>query len=380
MKKQLLVLALASVSLQSHAIYNLYKKDGLSFDVNGEVNLYLESDKVTGESTLTNIHQELTDERVRLLPEQGASWIDFRASQELPNNWRATGTLGMGYAKGNGSSFLNSANLSFDKLNVGAITLGRQYLHTGYVPRTGTYSSLETFGEQAVRLDYYGMPNLHVSSYYLFPSSNDVRRGSNSTKTEGFGLSGSYTIPFADSHNVRLAAGFSNSKANPRNRDRASPNVDSFGVSAEYRLNKFVAAVDYGRQDVELGGSLIAKSESDIMGVKVGYEVSPRLNLMAGYGVRERQATHQNNVSPMAIHGTIFNEVVQNGLFASTAAGFLYNEMSEKMTYVRGDYYLRDNVRLYGQVQKEKIEGKMENMPSDKMDDTSYRLGVSLTF
>lgn len=380
MKKQFLVLAMLVTTFPAHAIYNLYKKDGLSLDMNGEVNLYLEKDSVNGENTLINLNQQITDERVRLFPDSGASWLDFRISQQLPNDWRATGTLGMGYAQGNGGSFLNSANVSLDKLNVGAITLGRQYLHTGFVTRTGTYSPLDVFGEQAVRLDYYGLDNVHASAYYLLPSSTDVRRASNSTKTEGFGVSGSYMIPFADNHNLRLAGGYSNSKANPRNLNAYSPNADGYAVSAEYRVGKFLGAVDYGRKDIELGGNLIAKSKSDNVGVKVGYEISPRLNLMAGYGVRKYDTTYQNGVTTPTIYGAILNELNSGGFLASVGAGFLYDDLQEKMTFVRGDYYLRDNVRLYGQVQKQELEGKVQTNTVSKMDDTAYRVGVALSF
>lgn len=380
MKKQLLVLSLLAASLPSHAIYNLYKKDGLSLDINGEVNLYLEQDKGTSESQLANIQNELTDEKLRLFPDAGASWVDFRASQELPNEWRATGTLGLGYARGNGSAFLNSANLSFDKLNKGAITLGRQYLHTGFVARTGTYSPLDVFGEQAVRLDFYGVDNLHTSAYYLLPSSSDVRSRSNSTKTEGFGASGSYTIPFSTDHSLRVAAGYSNSKANPRDLDRYSPKSDAYAASLEYRFGKLLAAADYGRKDIKLGGNLLAKSTSDNAGVKLGFAVSPRLNLMAGYGVRKHDATYHDGVPAQAVNATIFNSIMSSGVLASTGVGFLYDNLTEKMTFVRGDYYMRDNVRVYGQVQNETIEGELTDAKKDSVEDTSYRLGVSLTF
>lgn len=382
MKKQILavVVAGAMFSLPSHAIYNLYKKDGLSFDVNGGVDLYLETDSVKGESGLANLQQEITDERTRLLPEAGASWLDFRASQQLPNDWRATGTLGMGYARGNGSSFLNSANLSFDKLNFGAITFGRQYLHTGFVTRTSTYTPLDVFGDQAIRLDYYGVPRLHTSAYYLFPSSNDVRRTSNSTKTEGFGVSGSYTIPFADGHDLRLAGGYTSNRANPRNLNTTAPKTEGYAVSAEYRFGKLLGAVDYGQQDITLGGNRVAKSDADYLGFKVGYQISPRINLLAGYGTRTHKTTHQASVDANALRAGVLDEIASGGLLASLGSPFLYNELKETRTYVRGDYYLRDNVRLYGQVQKEKMVGEIESAESAKLDDTSYRVGVALSF
>lgn len=391
MKKHALTLSILAMvaTTPAHAIYNLYKNDGLSFDISGEVNFYAEKQKISEEATvpgrngLAKVHTELDDQRLRLHPSRGSSWIDFRATQALPNGYRATGTLGLGYAAGAGGAFLNNANLSIDKLNVGAITFGRQYLHTGYVTRTGTFTPLDVFGEQAVRLDYYGLNNLHASAYYLLPSSTDVRNPSNSTKTEGFGASASYAIPFQDEHNLRLAAGYSNNKANPRDSgaDRIGTNYDGYAVSAEYRLDKLLVAADYGRSEAKLRGRVNAGSKSDYVGIKLGYEVTPKFNLMAGYGVKETTATRQANVDGQIATNAIWSYASRDGFTDSLINSALYDKLTQKMTYVRGDYYLRDNVRLYGVVENNKLTGEVADIKDfAKVDAAAYRLGVSLTF
>lgn len=368
-------------STYSHAIYNLYEKDGLSFDISGEVNLYLESNKADAQGqagALSAIYEDLSDERIRLFPERGASWIDFRGSQELGNDWRVTGTVGMGYSSGSSGTYLNSANISFDKLNVGAISLGRQYLHTGYVTRTGTLTPLDVFGEQTLRLDYYGTPNLHTSAYYLFPSSTDVRQES-SAKTEGFGFSASYNIPLAGEQNIRLAGGYTNSKANESS-VRVPVEKEGMAGSVEYRAGKFLVAGDIGLLKADMNSSRIAKSEADYWGAKVGYEISPKFNLVAGYGERKADTTRQAGVSSADIISRLTRDANSRGLSNDLKTTFLYDKMTEKRAYVRGDYYVRDNVRVYGQVQKDEIVGKVDGTDYAKYEDTAYRLGVSLTF
>lgn len=387
MKKTLLsalVLTTIAASLSpAHAIYNLYKKDGLSLDINGEINLYAEQDKVnvTGQfAPLSNVYQELTDERLRLMPDMGASWIDFRASQNLRNDWRVTGTLGLGYMQGNSGVYLNNANISLDKLNVGAVTLGRQYLHGSHIARTGTYTPLDTFGEQALRLDYFGVPNLHASAYYVLPSSTDVRKANDSNpETEAHGASISYKFPFSDNHSLRLGAGYSNNKANPNlSASSVATNSDNYLASAEYRIGSFLAAADYGRRDAKLNNSAyVSSSDSDYMGVKLGYEVTPRFNVMSGYGKIDSKRTHAAGINPLML---AWSETQASGLPNQLTYPFLFENVEQELAYVRGDYYVRENMRVYGQVQKEQTQAKVDGQNYAKLDDTSYRLGVSFVF
>lgn len=373
-----IVVALASTS--GHAAYNLYKNDGLSFDVNGEVNLYADkqSPTLTGQSPiLARFYQDLSDERLRLNTASSATWVDFRASQDLPNNYRATGTIGMGYLQGGGTQ-LNNANLSIDKLNVGAITFGRQYLHTGYVTRTGTYTPLDVFGEQAIRLDYYGLNNLHTSAYYLLPSSNDVRRRSDG-KIEGFGASASYVVPFSDNHSLRLATGYSKNRAFPSSSSNTALNGEGVAASAEYRFGKLLAAADFGKQDAKYRNQWIANSSTDIMSFKVGYEITPKFNLMAGYGIKESKANRQTGIDQTAIEQQLATVASREG-GTSLLSTILYDNYKEQQSYVRGDYYLRDNVRLYGIAEQAVGTGKVADVEYAKFKDNSYRLGVSLSF
>lgn len=391
MKKTVLsaMTAIALIGLVSpaSAIYNLYKKDGLSFDVNGEVNIYAEkiNANLTGQLSpnLTGIKQQLTDEKVRLYPDMGASWIDFRASQALDDDWRVTGTLGLGYVQGNTGAHLNSASVSLDKMNVGAVTLGRQYLHTGFVTRTGTYTPLDTFGEQTVRLDYYGLPNLHTSAYYLLPSSTDVRRVADGVEVGGYGASASYKLSIEDDQSVRFAAGYSHNQANPQTTDGIPTKSNNYAVSAEYRLGDAMVAADYGRRQAKLNGRFVAGSDTEYLGVKVGYELTPRLNLMAGYGTRNSGRSYATGVTGAAISTTLaagLNNPQAGGLPAQMFAPFLFDELKERQLYVRGDYYLRENMRVYAQLTNQEIQARQQNQDYAKLNDNSYRLGVSFVF
>ncbi len=402
MQIKMLSIAIATVtltmtSLQTHAVYNLYKGDGLSLDVSGEINLNarnldqqatlqysddtggtIYSDSLEWTAFTQNAYEQNTDRRTRLGQDDGASWIEFRATQKLNNDWRATGTIGFGYYDSQTGAYLSNANLAFDKLNVGSVSVGRQYLHTGYVARTGTYTTLETFGGASVRLDYTQVPGLHLSGYYNTPSSNDVRT-KNVEEVEGWGLSASYRYPIADKHNVRLAAGYSDSRANPPDSDRVSNQVavDSKGYagSVEYRYNNFLAAIDGGKKEEDLNGTVTDSAKRNFYGLKLGYQVTPKFTMTAGYG---QQTTKRINQDGVSVVGSALLKGSDN--VVTVYESFLFDKVEQEKMYLRGDYYLRDNVRIYGRIDQEEIQTKLNGQNYAKIDNNGYRLGLSLTF
>ncbi|MDO4222966.1 MAG: hypothetical protein Q4D05_02925 [Acinetobacter sp.] len=393
MKRTALYLSLATIaattfiSTSAHAVYNLYKKDGLSLDVNGEVNVYATSRDTTynfdypswaytasnGAWVANGAHEEWRDRQTRLGYDNGSSWLEFRGSQRLDNGYRVTGTVGFGYW--DGSMYSSNASLAVDKQGLGSLSFGRQYLHTGYVTRTGTYTPLDTFAASSVRLDYTGIPNFQASAYYIFPSIDDVRRTSNSATVEGAGVSASYLIPFADNHSVRLAAGYSDSKRNPATTGVERVSTDSKGgaLSVEYRVAGLTVAADVGQDEEEFDGNYIRSAESNYYGAKIGYDFTPRINLTAGYGVKNTEKTTQDGVTLTAAQTTT----------AAAVRGYetvLFDEIKQKRAYVTASYYLRENFRLFARADQYKNTYILGNTDFSRLKDTEIRGGVSFMF
>lgn len=383
-------------SLPTHAAYNLYRKDGLSFDVHGEINLNFKNrdDQLTLQNNTSgyvigsngnwkaysDAYYQRSDRRTRLGQDEGASWLEFRGSQEMNNDWRVSGTVGLGYADSETGAYLNTANIVFDKKDKGAIGIGRQYLHTGYVTRTGTYTPLDNFGETSVRLDYTAIPNLHLSAYYSTPYSTDVR-GLSNLEVEGFGASASYLHKMPHNQSVRFAVGHSDSRANPQTNESRQGNevpVDSKGTAAsiEYRNGKFLAAVDYGVKKEELNGTAVSAADSDYLGVKLGYQFTPKFSMTAGYGTQDIERKYQSGVTPNFVDCNFRYCTDMFDLYSS----FLFGKSEHERSYVRGDYYLRENVRLYGRIDKEEIQNKHDNQDVSHFENTTYRAGVAFSF
>lgn len=427
------LIAMAGISsvLPAHAVYNLYNKDGLTLDVHGEMNVYGKNERkqyslqYSGSDTpwylasggmtqmqgyYKGFYEERADRRTRLAQDAGASWIEFRGAQEMEDGWRVSGTIGTGYADTVTGLYLNTANLTVDKEDKGALSIGRQYLHTGYVTRTGTYTPLETFGASSLRLDYTGIDKLHLSGYYNLPSSADVH-SENNLETEGFGASASYVLPFNDQA-LRFAAGYTNSKRNPNRATRDGNNIpmNAQGIagSIEYRHKDFLVAADIGYKKEDLDGSNVDKASSNFYGVKLGYNFTPKFNMVAGYGVQDVSREYKEGSKPLIAAVPVFSSSHPAGSIAArreidrlrkqflqlTTTGdektatniidayssFLFDDSEQKRAYVQANYYLRDNVRLYARLDQEEVQNKLYGEDYAKFKDTTYRAGVSLTF
>lgn len=396
MKVNVNALSVAIASLcfasQSHAVYNLYTKDGLSVDLNGEIGVMA----YKKESTFTALNEggvqlskaielaqgtteEQSDKRVRLGEEAGSSWIEVRGSQKMNDGWRATGTIGLGYVGRNalttqGGAYLSTANVSIDKKNLGAVTVGRQFLHTAYVPRTGTYTPLENYGGQSIRLDYTGVPNLHTSAYYNLPSSSDVRT-KNKDETKGYGASASYLYPINDKSSVRVAAGYTNSERNPINEDDSvAVGTKSSAVSLEYRYDRLLLAADYGKRKEDIKGYYVDNADIDYLGAKIGYAVTPTFNVAVGYGTKDIKR------NPIAARQNIDAASLNSWVKAYGRLDYFLESVEEKRVYTQADYYLRNNLRLYGRVDNYETQTRARDENYAKLDTTEYRAGISFLF
>lgn len=394
---------IAALSTQSHAVYNLYKGDGLSLDVSGEINLHARNleqdihvqytdnsglnvyaDSVAWAELAQNAHKENTDRRTRLGQDDGATWIEFRGTQLMNNDWRVTGTVGFGYYDSQTGAYLSNANLAIDKRNIGSLSVGRQYLHTGYVARTGTYTTLETYAGASARVDYTAIPNLHLSGYYNTPSNNDVHN-KNTAEVEGWGLSASYRYPIQDNHSVRFAAGYSDTRANVdetllRASNQVAVDSQAYMGSIEYRYHNFLAALDFGKKKEDLDGTVTDSADSDFYGIKLGYQFTPKFTMTAGFGQKDTDRTNKDGVSAIGTYTPSNCIDADCTNVVAALESFLFDKVEEQKIYLRGDYYLRDNVRIYGRIDQEEIQSKLNGQNFAKIDNTGYRIGLAFNF
>lgn len=409
-----LLIGTAIVATNAHAVYNLYKKDGLTLDIGGQVDIQLtkQDRQFTLESPMNKIveNPELqpagtklstTDKKPRLSQNHGVSYIDFRSSQELPNDWRATGNIGLGYIRGS-NFYLSNSSLSLDKKNVGAISLGRQYLHTNYVNRTGTDTPLDIFSTSALRFDYYGIKGLQASAYYSLAGYNDVTKENNGAVKSGYGASASYRFPMAEGQTLRVAAGYTHSdynpetsingdtwKANQNTLNRYPSKTDGLAASLEYQAGKFLVATDIGRKQETMSESNFTpldKRDTDYLGVKVAYDINPIFQVSAGYGTKKAETKLKKGATPLSNDANALNTIGQQtgGLqilsYVDAKEQYLYDKANTKEAYVQLDYMARPNVRIYGRYDTELTKFKLGSTNTSKISDDNIRAGVVFNF
>lgn len=390
-KLSLLTLAMA-MTPTSHAIYNLYNSDGTTFDIHGEVNVqginvqdraevakgafYVPKD---GIGTINKNYQiyDRADQRTRLGADDGASWLEFRGSQKITDDVRATGVMGFGYQNTEAGAYLNTGFLAIDKKNTGAVSLGRQYLHSGYVARTGTFSALDVFGTSALRADYTGINGLHLSGYYNFPATDDVNKTSDTDWRRGYGASASYVKYLNHGASVRMALGYTTHDKNPINPVNVPIKSDGQVASVELRKDRLMLAVDVGQSRDTFGEAStkeigIKSSANKFIGAKAGYELTPQITFIGGVG---KQFT---SISTTPKYDTFSEDALMRAMRNNAISG--YDHTETLLGYVRADYYMRENARFYVRADKKQEDFQLRKKTRVRTDKNEYRVGVTLSF
>lgn len=379
MKFKFTALAIALFATSSaHAVFNVYNSGkGTTLDIHGEVNLQLQNKGDFVEDVYDNASVEATDKRTRFGNDAGSSWIEFRGSQTFGKDYRATGVIGYGYKNAKMGGSQDTTFLAVDKRNVGSVAIGRQYLHSGYVMRTGTFGVLDDYGYSVVRADFTKIPNLHLSAYYNLPDSIDVREQDGLSRTSGKGASFSYLVPLEGDQSLRFAGGYTTHEVNvdegfetviPRERK-------AYAGSLEYKKDRLVLGADFGKEKTTHNENvLVDDGDITVIGGKIGYFVNPKITVAAGYGVEKYK--RNGGLSTIDIED-IKAELPANALGITE---YIHEDEVSKRLYLRGDYYARENVRFYARYDLHEKTGKIQGQLVSREKAPEYRLGVSISF
>ena len=387
----LIAAAAVAAPLSAHAAYNVYSKDGLTLDIGGNVTAqfskqhnrftythdsaryYYDYDLEKWETAQANYDIETSDRRSRLGFERGSSWLQFRGQQRINQYLRATGTVQLGYYKNDLN--LTEANVALDLRNVGSISFGKQFLHSGYVTRTGTYYPLEHFGNASIRADYTGVPELQVSAYHLFPSQDDVRKTDNVNEIQGNGISATYRLRIAPDHSIRFGAGYTQSKRNSADNVKwASKKKHAAAGSIEYKYRDFTIAGDIGYEKEKIDIATLGQARSRYYGLKAEYAFTPRFKMAAGYGVKNTKKT----AGSLGAFNT--NAAWNQPNFIAANEEYVVPKIKRRKAYLKADYDLRENVTLYGRADVETVKNYVDDGEFSKRRHNEFTSGISLTF
>lgn len=139
---------------------------------------------------------------------------------------------------------------------------------------------------------YTGIPDLTLSAYHMLAQSADVTNRRSTGWHGSNGVAAEYKFDFAPRHNFTIAAGTSLSKGHEMPavwNDRAKGKAYMTGLAYEYGDAK--VALDYGKRKDSYNGVYVDDIKTETYGIKLDYEITPRLSANLSYGHKGTENT-----------------------------------------------------------------------------------------
>lgn len=313
-----------------------------------------------------------TDERLRLQGFDGG-WIGFDVSQNINTDIKASGSLGISTYFAGDQIFVGDLSLDYDKL--GELTLninGR--LPTSSVGTSSTYNTLDRQGT-SVDIRYKQIPNLRLGAYYAFA---DIPNAAGSVDTgieKGYGATASYKHSFGLRNDLDMRVGYSHSQ---RRHDLQSNSVaqDKDAVMAGIRYNyyKTTLSVDGGVSKSDYHGNIISDAKTKTAGVRLSYEITPRLSTYGFYGARRTTSNEADGVN------LNFQTLYDNALYANGKQPIqetqLFKKINRDMYGVGASFNIHRNASVFADVKRETTKYSLTDGDFAKNVDDSYALGT----
>ncbi|UXZ04997.1 hypothetical protein [Moraxella nasicaprae] len=313
-----------------------------------------------------------TDERLRLQGFDGG-WIGFDVSQNINTDIKARGSLGISTYFAGDQIFVGDLSLDYDKL--GELTLninGR--LPTSSVGTSGTYNTLDRQGT-SVDIRYKQIPNLRLGAYYAFADMPNAAGSVDTGIEKGYGATASYQHSFGLRNDLDMRVGYSHSQ---RRHDLQSNSVaqDKDAVMAGIRYNyyKTTLSVDGGVSKSDYHGNIISDAKTKTAGVRLSYEITPRLSTYGFYGARRTTSNEADGVN------LNFETLYNNALYADGKQPIqetqLFKKINRDMYGVGASFNIHRNASVFADVKRETTKYSLTDGDFAKNVDDSYALGT----
>lgn len=336
---------------------------------------YLAGDDRIGTALQRQDKQE-SDERTRLTGgDSGLVWIS--AYQNITRNITADTTVLLA-ANPRRDNFTDrmvawgyGVNLRHSKFGSIGVNSGRQF-STSSIGVSGTYNLLDT-QSSVVSANYTQIPNLTVAGYYAFPASQDVREVRDTALHSGYGLTASYVHSFNSRHALTGAIGYTDGERHMNiSSNSIAKNKEALMAGLRYQYQDWTVSVDGGRSDEVLDGKLIDEVKTDAFGVRVDYEVTPRINVYASYGERNSKK------KPTTGNALTLQDFVVNNLGVNES--LVFNKVEQKRYSLGATYDLSDSVEVIGSVAGTQTKNYLAEGPFSERETLTYSAGFAFSF
>ncbi len=373
---------LAAMSLPAHSM-SLETKNGLNFGMyatvaptvsqNSSKFTYVYGDpsiygrRGTIERVLADQDRQDSDRRARM-PNSATAGLQLYANQALTKTWAlSAGTLMVYYPEGT-AFWANPWGISLAAKNYGKVTVGD--LWTRLDVRQTEVDDILSYEGTNVRVDVSAIPDVTISAYHMLTASKDVRDPSDDGLHKSNGVAVTWENNFAPRHNLKTTIAYAKNQHHETPWFADKPiSADAKFVSLGYQNQDWKFAVDVGRKSEKFNGFAFGDVTTDVLGVQVGYEITPRLTTQFNYSHRTT-----DNSNPVTFKDLTLK--FRRGINET----MIFDKVTQDRYGAKVNYELHSGVTLFGEAEQTKTRNFLTDGEFSRREFTQYNAGVRFTF
>lgn len=381
--------------------HNVQVKDGLSFNISGDLSPSLNQDVATfnyiygdpriydkkdkqGNPVLGTLEQVLKDkdrhdldERLRLSSHQD-NGIGFTVFQQINRDINAGAFMYLyavaGETRGNSSVYSYGITANHDKF--GSIKLSNSSsFDTSSVAHAGVFNELSGRGSLAA-ITYKPTARLNVGGFYAFPSAADVRDTNDGGLHKGMGSWATYRHYFAPRESIKASVGVAKTEHLPETISYYNSEQEklAYGAGLSYQYNDLSLDLDSTFSNKRYSSSFVNTADTRTHGIKLSYDITPRLSADISYGISVTNKTAGR--SNKAFDFDFINQPSRQRINEEV----LFKSINRQQYRLGVDYELYDGVSLQGSVTNQKTTNYLEEGAFSERNLRTYNAGFNFSF
>lgn len=324
------------------------------------------------EDVLADQDRKTTDERARLNG-FGSATVYLSASKVLTRNVKAYGETWLWGIPNGDETFAWRYGLGLYHDKYGSVSFGSNYSFlTNNVEPSNVYSVLDK-ENLSISANYKYIPNMNISAYYAFPSATNLHDKNDTGLRSGQGISVSYSHAFAPRHILEGGIGYTTGK---RHVELSSDTVAKYkkakALGLKYQYQDWQLSANIGRADENFDGDFLEKSQTDIYGLNLSYDITPRVNAYVSYGESESKKKGSNNQE------FTFDLLTNN--YLGVQEQNLFDKVERQYYGIGASYQLYTGIALRASANQEKTTNYLVDGAFSERKNTYYGIGMSFNF
>lgn len=351
-----------------------------------------------------NMDKEARIEREALRPQADVTnAMFFRLSRRVNATDVIVGTLVLAPDQRNLIDTTPIWGIHYARENFGDLAVGRMGVSIN-PQATGTYTPFTTVnrssgGMNGVTATFDKYANWEAKAFYSLPTAENIGNLTTPNIHRGWGAQASYTYKISPNHFAKVSGGYSTFSRHPGFNNRqllpmvggasiyqAPVKEHNFGASLTYKYTDWTASIDYGRKESIIPDAPIVDGATiDNIGVKISYDVTPRLEVSGAYGIQKSKA--QEAIDGYSLTTPMIFPAPDPGrphmrerLQRRVLEQYLFDEIHSQQVKLDAAYKFTSNFTGVANVTHEYIENYVPDGKFSERQNTQYSVGLNYFF